>query len=143
MEALKKLVIRFRRAISFGAVGIINTGVDFAVFMLCRSFINLGLGVSQAAGYLAGVVCSFVLNRAVTFKDHTRSLPAQIAMFIFINAVSFSVSTYFIEILSGWGLHDYLAKIAVTGTTMLINYFGYKILVFKVSGNGKEKGKNE
>ena len=140
MEIFKKLFVRFRRAISFGAIGLINTGLDFLVFTISRSALGLTPYVSQAAGYIAGTICSFILNRTITFRDWTRALALQIALFVFVNAVSFAVSTNLIELFTVWGMNDYIAKGLVTGITMLINYFGYKKLVFKVTSSENQKG---
>ena len=139
MELIKKLFSRFRRAISFSLIGIVNTGVDFLVFMICYSCFALAPGVSHTAGYAAGVVCSFILNRSITFKDGARSLFLQVLLFIAVNVLSWKVTTTLIDFLSDRGLHAYLAKILVTLISMFINYFGYKKLVFKVIGDGKEQ----
>ena len=137
MELIKNLFLRFRRAISFSLIGIINTGVDFLTFTICFELLNLTEGISHTLGYIAGVVCSFIMNRTITFKDGGRSLRFQMFLFIIINLISWRVTTSLIVLLTDRGLNAYLAKFFVTGISMLINYFGYKKLVFKVIGDGR------
>ena len=131
-EFARKLIIKFKRVITFGLVGCVNTLVDFLVFTLCYNYLAVTLEQSQTAGYLSGIVCSFVLNRRFTFKDWTREKWLQIVAFIAVNAASYYVSVLLISRLTALLGNAYIAKIAVTGVVMLMNYFGYKTLVFKV-----------
>ena len=138
LELLKNLFRRFRRIISFGAIGLVNTGLDFLVYTICYSGLALSPRASQAAGYVAGVLCSFILNRTITFRDGTRTPALQILLFVLVNAVSFAVTSNLIGVLVDWGLNSYIAKAVVTAVSMFINYFGYKIFVFKVKKDGEE-----
>lgn len=52
--------------------------------------------------------------------------------FIIVNGVSWLLSAGLIALFTGWGMWKYLAKLIVTGVTMVLNYFGYKILVFNI-----------
>jgi putative flippase GtrA len=65
-------IAKFSRVLKFGAVGAVNTLVDFLVFTLCSELGLLAPARAQTAGYLAGIVCSFVLNRTFTFSDAAR-----------------------------------------------------------------------
>ena len=129
---------KFKRQIAFGIIGCINTGVDFSIFMLMRYVAGVGLGMSQAAGYLSGVLTSFILNRTVTFKDGKNRMWQQIMRFAIVNIVSYFVSTRLIEWIVLQGVGEIIAKILVTGVVMIINYFGYKILVFGVKEKDEE-----
>ncbi len=130
---IKQLIKIYRRFITYCLIGCINTIVDFLVFTLFSTVGLLSADICQALGYLAGVACSFLLNRSVTFKkDSTTSLFAQIVRFIFINAVSLVAGMLAINLLVNSGMNRYIAKIAVTILVAIINYLGYKIFVFGV-----------
>jgi len=131
---------KYSRVVKFGAVGAVNTLVDFLVFTLCSELGRLSPAQAQTAGYLSGIVCSFVLNRLVTFADAEKVAGAaavgRVARFALVNLASWGASTAMIRALTGAGVWKYAAKVVVTGAAMVINYFGYKILVFHIRENG-------
>lgn len=139
---LKALFQKFRRLILFCITGCINTLVDFGVFTVCAELLHFGAGVSQAAGYVSGVVCSFLLNKNLTFRDGHGKAGRQVLLFILVNAVSLGVSSFLISLLTAAELNKYLAKIIVTLVSMCINYFGYKHLVFQIR-NHEEDSRHE
>lgn len=136
---LRKLFLKCKRFILFALVGGINTAVDYGVFTLV-SLLHAPSWLGQAAGYTAGTICSFLLNRKITFRDGEGKLLRQALVFVLVNLVSLGVSSALIALLTNTlGINRYIAKIFVTVLTMLMNYFGYKLLVFKI----KEKREDE
>ncbi len=127
------------RILKFGIVGCVNTAVDFLVFTILCELVGLMPATSQGFSYASGILCSFVLNRFFTFKD-TKSENAvgestRFLKFLIVNGVSFLTSVGLMGVLTSSGLNEYVVKLFVTGITMVINYIGYKILVFKVKGD--------
>lgn len=131
-ESIKQFIKLRRSFIIYCLVGVTNTIVDFLVFTALTELGVKSTALCQAGGYCAGVLCSFLLNRNVTFKksEKSGSLAFELISFIVLNAVSLFVGMLLIKLLVGLSLSKYMAKIAVTVITALINYFGYKILVF-------------
>ena len=125
---------KYRRVITFCAVGAVNTGVDFLVFTLTVTLFAAPAEIGQAAGYTAGLINSFIFNKTLTFKQGaTGRAWSQILRFAAVNAVTLGVSVGLISLLTrSAGLNEFLAKIVVTVLVMGINYFGYKLLVFRV-----------
>lgn len=60
---------RFAR---FCAVGVSNTLITLVTIFLCKDLLGVNAYVSNAVGYVAGLVNSFLLNRAWTFRSHGR-----------------------------------------------------------------------
>jgi putative flippase GtrA len=91
-RGLRRLMYGHRRFLKFAAVGVANTAVTFAVFNVCAR-LGAPAAAANAAGWTAGFVNSFLLNRAWTFSDR-RDLPASrvVARFAATNAVAFAVS---------------------------------------------------
>lgn len=58
-----------RQALSFGAVGVVNTLVGYAVIYACMLGLGLSPLASNVAGYAVGLCCSFLLNRRLTFRS--------------------------------------------------------------------------
>lgn len=135
MEQIKGLIIKFKRVISYGIVGCMNTLTDFLAFTLATELGGLSPSVSQGIGYACGIVCSFVLNRRYTFRDGTRRLWGQMALFLTVNLLALGLSSLLIKALAGTGLNVYIAKILTTLIFMVVNFFAYKFVVFRVEKN--------
>lgn len=136
---IRDVCSKFHRFITYGIVGVVNTLVDFTFFTLCLKLWGLTPRISQVFGYLAGFTCGFILNRRVTFKDISGKLSRQLVLFLLVNCLSLSISSILIGILADT-LNAFIAKILVSGIVLLINYSGYKYIVFRSSDNGKETG---
>ena len=50
-------------------VGVLNTLVTLGVIYLCKSFLGWNLYVSNALGYICGVINSFLCNKSWVFKS--------------------------------------------------------------------------
>lgn len=132
MEQIKGLIIKFKRVISYGIVGCMNTLTDFLAFTLATELGGLSPSVSQGIGYACGIACSFVLNRRYTFRDGTRRLWGQLALFLTVNLLALGLSSLLIRALAATGLNVYIAKIFTTLVFMVLNFFAYKFVVFRV-----------
>lgn len=121
--------------VRFGAVGFLNTGIDFLMFTLCLKVFLFPELVSQAIGYSCGVINSFFVNRAFTFRArHVRSIGA-FSVFVLINLVSLGVSVLALYALRNTGaIGVYPAKIVATIAAWTINFTGSRWIVFGKMG---------
>jgi len=120
----------------FAIVGGINTGVDFSIFTLLYFFTALPMLLINVISYTVGVTSSFILNRNITFRDGLHpGLSREAVRFIGVNLVSLSTSTVTLYFLTLAGVHTLIAKVLVTALAGLINYFGFKVFVFRVKGH--------
>jgi putative flippase GtrA len=55
------------KAISFAMVGVVNTMVDFSVFMTAAKYFQWPLVPANVVAWLVGVTCSYALNSFITF----------------------------------------------------------------------------
>lgn len=131
-DIIIKLWTKFRRFITYGFVGCINTLIDFLTFTLAGELLGLSAGLSQAVGYSCGVICSFTLNRRLTFRDGTSPLWQQTLLFILVNVISLVLSSLFIQFMHNAGLNRYIAKIIDVGVFTVFNFLAYKLVVFRV-----------
>ena len=133
VETIRALFKKYKRFIVFAIIGCINTGVDFLVFKAAGALTSLAVEYCQAAGYTAGIICSFILNQTITFRDSEKGKTAfKVVRFLVVNAVTLGVSMYGIKLLVGSGINENIAKIMIIGLTMILNYIGYKLFVFRV-----------
>jgi putative flippase GtrA len=59
------------KALSFAAVGLVNTAVDATVFFLMLGFVTSSLIVANISGWLVAVTGSYVMNSLITFSAET------------------------------------------------------------------------
>jgi len=83
----KNLVTTFFQATKFGMVGVLNTAVDFAVFMLLTRAAGLAPEISKVISYSAGVVNSYIFNSRWTFKKESKDSLTQKARFLTVSLI--------------------------------------------------------
>ena len=62
----KQTAIQF---IKYILVGCLNTAITLGVIFLCKSLLNVNPYVSNAIGYIAGLIISFIWNKNWVFKS--------------------------------------------------------------------------
>lgn len=55
--------------VKYGIVGVMNTLVTIVVIFVCKAILGINPWVSNAIGYIAGVVNSFLWNKKWVFKS--------------------------------------------------------------------------
>lgn len=141
-----RLVKQFSKFIIVGGV---NTGIDFAILnvLMYMTSINSGpfLFALNCVSFSAAVVNSYYMNKRWTFKEAAAGLEDKKATIQFSQFFVVSVIGIIINgaILTGittlipapFGLGDQLwanvAKLFATGVSLVWNFVGYKLFVFK------------
>jgi len=67
IAAIEARVTLLRKALSFGLIGVLNTGVDFAVFWIGAQEFGLPLVVANTLSWSIAASGSYVMNSMVTF----------------------------------------------------------------------------
>ena len=140
-NSIQKRIQAYKRPLTYLLVGGINTGVDFVAFQLLYLLTPLTGAVCQGISYTLGISCSFILNRKFTFRDRVKAaITRQAGRFLLVNLASFLAGVLGIHLLIQTGLSAPIAKIAITGVTAVMNYFGYKWFVFGVVERSRHDG---
>ncbi|MBD5379978.1 MAG: GtrA family protein [Bacteroides sp.] len=72
MKKIRKAhIIQFTK---YAAVGVLNTLVTLIVIFLCKSIIGINEYISNALGYIAGLINSFIWNKNWVFKAKDDSI---------------------------------------------------------------------
>ncbi|WP_027087837.1 GtrA family protein [Cohnella panacarvi] len=119
------------RMAKYALVGVMNTGVDFAVFCVLVYAAGLGSAWAQPVSYGTAIANSYVLNRVWTFQVRKRQRFGDIVKFIAVNALSFAAATAALLGLEQAGFEAAIAKACSVGVSLVVNYFGYKFWVFR------------
>ena len=130
----------------FVIVGVINTGIDFAVLnaLLFSTKIYSGrwLILFNSISFSAAVINSYFLNKYWTFKSQNveNSKAKQFSQFLIISVIGISINDAIVYGLATFtsplfGLSAQMwtnvAKLFATAASMVWNFIGYKFIVFK------------
>lgn len=99
--------IRFGK---FLVVGVINTSVTYIVYVLLRLFL-LRPEICNAAGYVAGVINSFLWNKKWVFKTKGTNIIREAISFLVVFMISYGVQLYTFRLMLYHFLwNEYLAQ---------------------------------
>ena len=130
--------IDFKKFIKFVVTGFINTGVDWFAFAVLREVIKIYAPAAQAAAQGTAVCGSYIINKNWTFKDNKNNdknkkySKTEILKFFAVQGTSLVLGYLGMFVMhEGLGLNEYLCKVIIIPITVIINYFGNKLFVFK------------
>lgn len=121
------------RMAKFVLVGMMNTGVDFAVFVSLVYGLSFSSAWAQLVSYVIGVVNSYVWNRKWTFQASGNGSVTEAVRFVVLTGTSFAAATALLLVLQhGFGWSPILAKAASVFISMVVNYTGSRFWVFRM-----------
>jgi putative flippase GtrA len=131
--------IDLRTFTKFGVTGFINTGVDWLAFTVFLEIFGLQARFAQVAAHSIAIINSYIINKNWTFKNDNAKDKSrggfpykEIFKFLAVQGTSLCIGYAGMVILhNNLGLNEYLCKIPIVCVTIIINYFGNKLLVFK------------
>jgi putative flippase GtrA len=119
IEAAKSL---FRQFMKFGAVGVLNTTLFFALYFF---FLNL---IEPTSGYylacLLSMVVAIFLNLKYTFEK--RATARKVLMFVCVYVLSMYIGGLILPMLLGLSLSPQLAGLMTISFTVMTNFLGLK-----------------
>ncbi len=131
------------KAVIFGLIGILNTSIDFTITLLLITLfqpttVPILLGINTVAFVVANIN-SYLLNKRHTFQDTSSHRVTKILSFFSISLISLMLNNLvflgIIQLLTPTQttpstLIVILAKLGATIFSLLVNYWGYKRIVF-------------
>ena len=111
-------------------VGVVNTVAGFAVIILCLEIFHLQPVPSNAVGFAAGLVISFLLNRSFSFRSSV-PIGAGLARFAAVATAGYILNLA--ALLTGeevLHLGTYPSQILGVSTYVLVVFFASRKLVF-------------
>lgn len=134
MKKLIQKIIHFvdlEKLIRFSAVGVLNTVVDFGIFYVLNTLLQVNAYASQILSFLAATLNSFLCNKYWTFGKKNPINSREIFRYVVAQGsyllLSLGVMWIFKE---KAGLPPMLAKILTAGLMIPYNYILDKIWVF-------------
>lgn len=116
-----------QQLIRFVIVGVFNTLYGFAIIFACMYWLGLSAYLSNIIGYTCGLITSYALNRAFTFKSRTRGASEAIR-FLIVFGVAYLANLGLLYVCVQWarineGLSQIVAGVAYVGVSFLLNKY--------------------
>ena len=112
------------QAIKFGAVGILNTGIDLGLYFVLTRWLGLGSlpVLAKSLSYSAGILNSFLWNKFWTFQSRAGTW-ATLIPFILTALAGLGINTGMLQVcLNSLHLPELVALGAATLTTLAWNF---------------------
>lgn len=129
------------KAASFAGVGVVNTLVDYGVFLAAFYLLKLPLVPANLLSWLVAVSGSYVMNSFVTFaaesgrRLHWRAYGAFVASGI----AGWIVNTTTLVVASHWGVPVPVAKLLAIAASFAVNFSLSHFVVFRPRTGGAER----
>ena len=120
------------KAVSFAAIGFVNTGIDFGVFTFTYYYLGWPIIAANPTAWLMAVSNSYVMNSMITFAAETGrrlSVKAYIT-FIFTQVGGLIANTTTVFILSQF-MPAWMAKIPAIGASFVVDFTLSHLVVFR------------
>lgn len=128
--------------VKFLAVGVVNTAVGSGLMFVLYNVFHVPYWASSACNYIAGGICSFFLNKYVTFRN-TQKSAAQIARFIlnllacyFVSYAAAEKAADALFYTAGERFRTNSALCMGMALYTVLNYAGQRFFVFRPAENG-------
>ena len=117
--------------IKFAIVGVLNSAIQYLVFLFLYSLTGTPYLLASIIGYLAGMINSYILNRRWTFESRNQKLLTELSRFVAVNLVSLGVNLGLLYLLVSTGvmIPQWAQVVAITGST-LVNFVLNKVWTF-------------
>lgn len=135
---ISKIILLIKKhwdILSYLFFGVLTTVVNYVVYLPLYNTLGLSATVSNALSWVVAVIFAFLTNKPFVFKSHDWS--AKVAFPEFIKFVCCRVGSGVIETLLIFVTVDLLSlngnimKLITSVITILLNYIGSKLLVFR------------
>ena len=119
------------RFIKFGLVGVLNTAINWIVFIILN-MLGMYYIFSNIIAYSLSTLNSYIWNSKWVFKYSGDDVKETTAKFIILNIIGLILNTCILYILVDIiGLNKIVSLIITTVIVMILNYFINKLWVFK------------
>lgn len=118
----------------FAVVGLINLGIDLAIFSVALYVLGIYLLIANTIAYSAATVNSYLMNKYWTFagKSASQVSTSEFTRFVLFNLVGLLWSNAAVFIFAKF-VPPLVAKLGAVGVTFVWNYLTIRRFVFRDS----------
>ena len=123
-----ELVIQFFK---FSAIGILNTGLHYGVFMVLYGLAEINYLIASTAGYCVGMINSYFMNRRWTFASDSDRVLGQLTRFVAVNVLALGTNAGLLySLVTIINLQPQIAQIGAIIGSMSVNFICNKFWTF-------------
>src|SRR5262245_46842617 len=120
------------KAASFAGVGVINSLVDFCVFLAAFYVLTLPLIPANVLAWLVAVSGSYVMNSYVTFAAESgRQLRWRAYLAFVVSGIAGVITNTTVLVIASYWVPVILAKLFAIGASFLVNFLLSHFVVFR------------
>lgn len=131
MNATRSLHPVYSQFLKFAAVGLFGTAAHYTVLTVLVEAFKARVVLATTAGFVAGALVNYVLNRRFTFDseaDHAIALPK----FLAVAALGAGINAYMVSwLLEHTGVHYLLVQVCATATVLVWNFVANTLWTFR------------
>jgi putative flippase GtrA len=113
-------------------IGLSAFATDYLILTFCFYVLSINLSLAASAGFLAGLMVSFILNRLWVFgsSGRVRSTHRQMIEYIILLVFNYFFTVIGVNWLNEVGVEPSLGKIILTSFIICWNYTIFKKIIF-------------
>ena len=119
-----------RQFLRFAMVGVVGTAAHYGILLLAVELLHLSPVVGAGAGFLTGLIASYILNRAWTF-DKRPEFRRGLATYAVVCVIGFGINVSIVALAVALGVHYMIGQVIATPIAMLWNFLGSRMIVFR------------
>jgi putative flippase GtrA len=121
-----------RQFVIYSAIGLVNTTIHFAVFTALLRIFHLSVLVSSTIGYAAGMVNSYLMNRAWTFQVRRRVNASEFLRLAAVNLLALALNLLVVYLLTfQFGLVPEISQAFAIVFSLAASFYGNKWWTFR------------
>jgi putative flippase GtrA len=119
-----------RQFMRFAMVGVVGTIAHYSVLLVAVELLRLSPVIGAGAGFLTGLIASYVLNRAWTF-DKRPEFKRGLLAYSVVCIIGFGINVSIVGLAVALGVHYMIGQVIATPIAMLWNFLGSRMIVFR------------
>jgi putative flippase GtrA len=132
IDAMQIRIVLMRKASTFALVGVVNTAVDFGMFITAYKILRLPLVPANLLAWIVAVSGSYVLNSLITFSaEPGRRLTRRAYVSFVASGVAGLISNTLTLWLASFFVPVAISKVIAIGASFVLNFSLSHFVVFR------------
>lgn len=124
-------IIALPELLPYIIIGGVATLLDWGMFSLAVTRLQIHYQFALALGYMAGGVFHYTTNKIITFKCRSKKLGSQLSLYILVGITSLLISMGVLAaLINVFAISKVVSRMLTTGIMILPNYLLHKHISF-------------
>lgn len=138
---MKKLLSKYSQIISYIIFGVATTAVNWVVYGVLVSGLQVDLNISNIIAWFAAVIFAYITNKIWVFQSRSwnvKCVAKEIILFFSSRLASGSIEILLFPILIScgidgeiFGVQGFVTKLSISVIVIILNYIFSKLMIFR------------